>query len=109
MKNANALLRFVLELCTLGAFVYWGFATEDGLQAWLRAVGVPVLSVVVWGTFGAPGAPLRASVPVRLTLLAVVYGWAVIALWTSGQEALAAALGIAAAVNTALMFRLDQL
>ena len=42
--------------------------------------------VVAWGTFGAPSAPLRATPPVRLALLAVIYAWAVAALATTGQR-----------------------
>ena len=108
MKDVNPILRFALELCTLAAFVYWGFATEDGPAALLRGFGVALLTVAVWGTFGAPGALLRATLPVRLMLLAVIYGWAVTALWTTNHHVLAIALGAAAAVNTGLMLVLGQ-
>jgi hypothetical protein len=105
---ANAVFRFVLELCTLAAFVYWGFATADGLGAVVRGLGVALLTIVAWGTFGAPKAPLRAAVPVRLALLAVIYAWAVAALWVADQPGLAVALAVAAAVNTALMVAFGQ-
>jgi hypothetical protein len=108
VKAANAAFRFLLEVCTLAVFAYWGLASADGLSALLRSVGVPLLTIVVWGTFGAPGAPLRASTPVRLALLAVIYGWAVAALWSTGQSALAVALGVAVVVNTALLVAYGQ-
>ena len=102
------MVRFVLEMCTLAAFVYWGFATEDGLAALLRGFGVALLTVAVWGTFGAPNAPLRAATPVRLALLGVIYAWAVSALWSTGNEVLAVALAAAALVNTILMVVFEQ-
>jgi hypothetical protein len=108
VKAANAAFRFVLEMCTLAAFVWWGFATEDGPAALLRGFGVALLTVAAWGTFGAPNAPLRATPAVRLALLAVIYGWAVAALWTTDQRVLAVALGAAALVNTALLVAFGQ-
>jgi hypothetical protein len=108
VKAANAAFRFALEMCTLGVFVWWGFATEDGPAALLRGFGVALLTVAVWGTFGAPNAPLRAEPTVRLALLAVIYGWAVAALWTIDQRALAVLLAAAALVNTSLGVALGQ-
>jgi hypothetical protein len=108
MKAANAAFRFVLEVCTLASFVYWGFATADGVAAFLRGFGVALLTVAAWGTFGAPQAPLRAAMPVRLALLAVIYAWAFAALWTTDQAVLAAALAVAAVVNTVLLVAFGQ-
>jgi hypothetical protein len=108
MRTANAAARFGLELCALAALAYWGFATADGIRAVLLGVGVPLLVVIVWGTFGSPGAPLRAAPPLRLTLLAVINGWAVAGLATTGHVVLAVVLGLAVAVNTALLYALGQ-
>src|SRR5262245_26273137 len=95
-------------MCTLAVFVWWGFATEDGPAALLRGFGVALLTVAVWGTFGAPNAPLRASPSIRLALLSVIYAWAVAALWTIDQRLLAVALTVAAVVNTTLTILLGQ-
>ena len=108
MKAANAAFRFLLEVCSLVAIGYWGFTSADGVMAFVRGVGVPMLMVGVWGTFGAPGAPLRAAPPVRLALLAVIYGWAVAALASTGQVTLAVALGVASLANTVLLYALGQ-
>ena len=108
VKAANAAFRFALEMCTLGVFVWWGFATEDGPAALLRGFGVALLSAAAWGTFGAPNAPLRAKPSVRLALLAVIYGWAVAALWTIDQRVLAVLLAVAVLVNTSLMVAFGQ-
>ena len=108
VKAANAAFRFALEMITLAVFVWWGFATEDGPAALLRGFGVALLTVAVWGTFGAPNAPLRAAPTVRLALLAVIYGWAVAALWTTDQRALAVVLTVAAVFNTSLLVAVGQ-
>ena len=108
MHMANAVARFLLELCTLAALGYWGFASTDGVTAFVRGLGVPMLVVVVWGTFGAPQAPLRAAVPIRLALFVVISGWAVAALASVDQVALALLLGAAVLVNTVLLYALGQ-
>jgi len=108
VRAANAAFRFLLEVCSLVAIGYWGFTSADGLMAFVRGLGLPLLMVAAWGTFGAPGAPLRAASPVRLALLAVIYGWAVAALASTGQVALAAALGVAVVANTVLLYALGQ-
>jgi Protein of unknown function (DUF2568) len=108
VKAANAAFRFLLEVSALVAIGYWGFTSADGAMAFVRGLCVPLLMVVVWGTFGAPGAPLRAALPVRLALLAVIYGWAVAALASTGHVVLAVALGVGAVVNTVLLYVLGQ-
>jgi hypothetical protein len=108
VKAANAAFRFVLELCTLAVFVYWGFATADGVWAVVRGVGFAALTIAVWGTFGAPNAPLRAAAPVRLALLAAIYALAVALLWSADQAVLAVALAVAAVANTVLLVAFGQ-
>jgi hypothetical protein len=105
---ANAAMRFALELCALAALAYWGFTREHGGLRFLVGIGAPVLVIVVWGTFVSPNAPLRTQGLLRLTLVVVVFGWAVAALASAGQTLLAVLLGIAAAVNTALLHVLKQ-
>ena len=108
VKAVNAAVRFALEMCTLAAFVWWGFATEDGPKALLRGFGVALISVAAWGTFGAPNAPLRASPGFRRALLAVIYGWAVAALWMIDQRVLGVLLAVVALVNTSLLAAYGQ-
>ena len=108
VKAANAAFRFALEMCTLAVFVWWGFATENGPAALVRGFGVGLLVVAAWGAFGAPNAPLHASPPIRHLLLAVIYGWAVAALWTMDQRLLAVAFTAAAVLNTMLLIAFGQ-
>ena len=56
---ANLALRFLLELCALGALGYWGFKIGRGLIVKVGlGIGAPLLAALVWGTLGAPDAPV---------------------------------------------------
>ena len=48
IKGANLLLRFLLELCALGALGYWGFTTGSAtITKVALAVGAPLVAAVV--------------------------------------------------------------
>ena len=48
IKSANLALRFLLELCALVAFGYWGFQTGQGLLLKIGlGIGVPLVAVAV--------------------------------------------------------------
>lgn len=90
LKGLNLLLRFLLELCALGALCYWGFTTGSGPVAKIGlGIGAPIIAVVVWGTFVAPGAPVAIPEALRLVLELVVFGSAVGALYSAGSPTLA--------------------
>jgi hypothetical protein len=108
LRTLNAAARFLLELCALAAIGYWGFKTGDGAMKFVLGIGVPVLTIIVWGTFGSPGAPLRTTPLLRLALLVVIYGWAAGGLHFAGQTTLAVALACAAVLNTVLLHVLRQ-
>lgn len=58
IKGTSLLLRFLLELCALGALGYWGFKTGGGwITKFGLGIGAPLVTAVVWGTFlASPGA-----------------------------------------------------
>lgn len=75
IKTFNLLIRFLLELCILLIFGYWGFKTgSQGLSKVLFGVGVPVVAAVIWGTFLAPKAAWRLSQPWLLLLELIIFG-----------------------------------
>ena len=48
IKGANLALRFLLELCALGALGYWGFKTGGGAVAKITlSIGAPLVAAVV--------------------------------------------------------------
>jgi hypothetical protein len=104
IESLNLLVRFLLELCMLGAVGYWGFKTGDGaaMKA-LLGVGTPLLMAVVWGTFISPKATVELPARAWIALQAVLFGVAAAALATLASPALAASFLLVVVANGALM------
>jgi len=88
LKGANLALAFLLELCALGAFGYWGFKTGNAMFSKIGlGIGAPLLAAVVWGIFVAP----RAAVPglLRFVIQALFFGLAALGLVATGHRTLA--------------------
>ncbi len=104
IKTGNLLLRFILEICMLVSLGYWGFQTGD--QMVLKVVlgiGCPAVAATIWGFFLAPAASRRLPEPWRFTLEILLFGAAVLALYTSGQPILSVIFGMAYALNKLLL------
>ncbi|KPI21967.1 MULTISPECIES: YrdB family protein [unclassified Streptomyces] len=93
----NEGLAFVLELLALGVLAWWG--STVGL--WL-AVAAPLAAAVLWGAFAAPKARFAVPIAVQLTVKAVVFGAAALALLALGQRAGGLWFAATVLVNTAL-------
>jgi Protein of unknown function (DUF2568) len=105
LKKLNLAVRFVLELCALGALAYWGIHT--GTTAGLRvslAIGLPLLVAVFWGSFVSPKAPFGGSRLLRLLLGFVVFALAAAAIISTGHPILGWVYGAAALINTVLTY-----
>ena len=109
IRGANLALRFLLELCALGALGYWGFKTGGGLIAKIGlGIGAPLIAAVVWGTFLSPQAPVRLSGLLVLILQALVFGSAAAGLVATGHRTLALMFVVIVAINAALMYLWGQ-
>ena len=109
IKAANLGVRFVLELCALGALGYWGVRVgETTLQKILLGLGAPLLAAVVWGTFVSPRAPVQLPLMLHLLVQLLVFGAAVAALLAVQRPSLAWTLGGVALLNAALLFAWKQ-
>jgi hypothetical protein len=105
VKSVNLVLRFLLELCILVAIGYWGFKT--GAQTIIKiglGLGLPLLVAVVWGIFLAPASSIRLQEPWRLIAELVIFGLAIIALYSTGQRCLAGTFGGLYVINKILMY-----
>ncbi len=104
LKLINMGLRFLLELCFLAIYGYWGFKTGNSavIKA-LLGLGAPILFVVVWGTFLAPKSSLRLDEPWRFLLELAILVLACWALYSSANVNLALIFGIIYILNKALM------
>ncbi len=86
----NLGLRFLLELAALGSLSMFAWVRFDGPLKWAAVFGLPLLFMVLWGTFAVPGDPSRSgSAPVstpgavRLGLELCLFGAAFVLLWVS--------------------------
>jgi hypothetical protein len=109
IKAVNAAVRFLLELCALGALGYWGFRTGSAMAVKIAlGIGMPVLAAVLWMIFGAPGAPRQLLGPWHLALEVLILGGAAVALYAAGQQVLAVAFAAVIVVNEILLYALGQ-
>jgi len=99
----NLALAFVLELCGLAAFGYWGAHTgTHTLTSVALGVGAPLVAALLWGVFAAPRAP--AASPAAAAVVQVVFFLAAaLALGITGHPRLAATFLILVLVNSALL------
>ncbi len=105
IKGANLALRFLLELCAMGALGYWGFKTGGGGVAKITlGVGTPLLAAAVWGTFLSPRAPVALPGALVLVLQALVFASGAAGLAATGHPKLALAFGVIVVVNAVLMY-----
>jgi Protein of unknown function (DUF2568) len=105
IKGANLLLRFLLELCALGALGYWGFKTGSvTITKVVLGVGAPLVAAVVWGTFLSPRAPIQLSWGVVLVLQALVFASAAAGLVATGHRNLALEFGVIVVINAILIY-----
>ena len=109
IKGIALLLRFLLELCALGALGYWGFVTGGSALAKVGlGLGIPLVAAVGWGTFVAPKALVKAPGAVRLLVEVGVFASATAALYVAGSTRLATALMLAYVLDRALLIALWQ-
>lgn len=87
----NLALRFVLELGGLFAFGYWGWTQHTGALRFLLGIGLPLLAVVIWGTFRVPAdssangkAPVHVPGWTRLLIELIFFGGATWFLFDTG-------------------------
>ncbi len=103
LKSLNLALAFILELCAVAALGYWGFSTGSGLLQIVLGIGAPLLMIVIWGIFLAPGSSRRLRPPMRQILEMVVLGAAALALVNAGHPTLALIFAVDVIVNMVLV------
>jgi hypothetical protein len=105
LKNTNLALAFLLELGVLVAWGYWGFAIGPTLFAKIGfGLGIPVIAIVVWGLFGAPGSDRQLQGLWFLLLQIIFFGSAAIALFTANQRVLGIIFALLFVLNCVLAY-----
>ena len=104
VRTINEAIRFLLELCMLAAFAYWGSRTGDSTAIdVLLAVVTPLAAATVWGIWCAPRSERRLPPKSRIPLELMLFALAAVALAAAGATALAIAFAVAVALNTLLL------
>ena len=110
MLAINMGLRFVLELCALGALGYWGFTTGAGtIGKIVLGLGAPILAAVLWGMFVAPKAVRPLHDPAKLLVELVVFGGAAAGLFAAGKPFWAGVQLVVYGANRWLLVRLGAM
>jgi hypothetical protein len=105
IKSANLALRFLLELCALGALGYWGFKTGSSTLTKIGlGLGAPLVAAVIWGLFVAPATPVAVPELVPLVLQVVVFGLAAAGLAATGHRTLTVLFALVVVANAILMY-----
>ena len=105
----NLALRFILEVCALVAFAYWGFQSSQGIvMKFVLGIGTPLLIAIIWSVFGSPHAPIPAKGFQRILLELLIFGLAALALYASGKATLAMIYAITVLLNRILLYVWDQ-
>jgi hypothetical protein len=108
MAGAVAAVRFLVELAALAGLAYWGGQAGGGTAGdILLAVATPAAAAVMWGIWAAPRSPRRLEGARRLIPEVLLFGGATAALAAADQPGLAVALGVVAAIDTALVHILE--
>lgn len=100
----NLVLRFLLEICVLMAYGYWGIQTGKGIFfKLLLGIRAPALFVVIWSLFGSPNATFPLNGAMHFMLEFVIFSLAIIALYAVGRTQLAIVFAILIIINQILL------
>lgn len=104
LKMLNLLVRFLLEICILVIFGYWGFQTgSNPLMKFLLGLGAPILFAAIWGAFLAPKSWRRLDEAWLSLLELVIFALTCWALYSTGKVDLTVTFGGIYILNKILM------
>lgn len=105
----NLSIRFLLELCGLAVYAYWGYkiGTTTGMKVFL-CIAFPLSIATIWGLFGSPKASVQLSAPMHLTLEIIIFMLTVVLLLSLGKVSFAWFYGLLVVGNKILMWIWDQ-
>lgn len=104
-KLINLGLRFIIEICALVVYGYWGFKIGNTrFMKGLLCIMIPVGIAVVWGVFGSPKASIQLSEPLHLVLEILIFLVPVGLLLSLNEIKLAIGYGSIVIINRILMY-----
>ncbi len=103
MRLANEMLAFLLELVAIALLAWWGVHVGGNVfLSLLLGIGLPAVAIVLWGSFAAPKARFKVSLPWVLLVKALVFGGATAAIFGLGYPGWALAFAIVVIANTTI-------
>ena len=104
LRAINDAIRFLIELCMLAAFAYWGSRVSGSTAVnVLVAIAAPLAAATVWGIWLAPRSERQLSSSCRLPLELILFGLATVALIAADAGTAAIVFAVVAAINTTLV------
>lgn len=103
MRAVGAVLGFVLEVAMLAAFVYWSLR-QPGPWDLVFALGIPAVTVVLWGVFLSPRSERRLANGAIRWIALLLFLTAAAALAASGAFTFAALMAGFALAHGALVW-----
>jgi len=98
VKDANLVLRFLIEVTALAIFAYWGWKAGSGAMRWAIALGAVAAAVVVWALFVSEEPTIAIPRSLQFVIELAVWAAAGTALYAAGHARLAIAfVGVAVA------------
>jgi hypothetical protein len=108
VRGALLGLRFLLELCLLGALGLGGWAiAEGGPLGALAGVAAAAIGAAIWGAWIAPRAKRRLPDPARFALETALFVLGAVALWVAWTP-LAEVVFAVASIAVAALTRVVQ-
>jgi hypothetical protein len=102
-------LRFILEICVLVSFGYWGFAVGNSiLMKIMLGIGTPLLFACIWGVFESPKASIAVHGFTRILLELTFFGLAAFALVAAEKAGLAMVSAFLVLLSRLLQYIFDQ-
>jgi hypothetical protein len=105
IKSINLLVAFLLELCLLVIFGFWGVhVSSSGIQKIILGASLPILLAVIWGIFLAPASSTRLHEPWLVIAKVIIFALATLALFSTGKLTLAIWFGVISMGNLILLY-----
>jgi Protein of unknown function (DUF2568) len=108
VREANLLIKFLLELVALAALAVWGANTGHGWLPVVLASVTPLAAALLWGVFAAPTSGRRLPPPARVPFELLVFASAVAALAAAGWIEPSLVFAALVLVNSALLTAFGQ-
>ncbi len=109
IKSINLLLAFLLELCLLAIFGYWGVALASSMIfKIILGAAFPVILALVWGKFLAPTSSTRLKEPRLSIVKVIIFSLAALALLSIGKGDLGIWFWLVSMLNLILLYNYSR-